>query len=133
MLYFAYGQTLSRKQMKEICPDAAPKQSAALANYKLVFLGYSRKWHGALASIKPSRGDRAKGGLYEISESGLRKLDAHEEFPANSERIKVNVHDDDGNMLEAFTHTRRRSDDEGKPSAEYLAVIQQAYHEWGLI
>ncbi|MFA5439711.1 MAG: gamma-glutamylcyclotransferase, partial [Dehalococcoides sp.] len=65
--------------------------------------------------------------------SGLRKLDAHEEYPANSERIKVNVHNEDGSLLEAFTHTRRRSGDEAKPSAEYLTVIQQAYHEWGLV
>jgi gamma-glutamylcyclotransferase len=46
MYYFAYGSNLSLKQMAERCPEAKPKFTAILPNYKVIFTGWSRKWHG---------------------------------------------------------------------------------------
>ena len=45
MYYFAYASSLSKKQMLERCPDSNPLFRATLPNYKLIFTGWSRKWH----------------------------------------------------------------------------------------
>ena len=50
MYYFAYASNLNQKQMQERCPDSKPVFTATLPNYKLVFLGWSREWHGVTAS-----------------------------------------------------------------------------------
>ena len=73
MYYFAYASNLSRKRMLAHCPESQPKFSATLPNYKLVFAGWSREWHGAKASIKGFRGEKVRGAIYEITDACLRK------------------------------------------------------------
>jgi len=133
MFYFAYGINLNRKQMADRCPNSHPKFSAELPNYKLIFTGWSRQWHGGLTSIKSSRGDKVLGGIYEVTETDLAKLDRHEGCPDNYNRLKINVYRDSGEQIEAITYIKSRQAEETKPSAEYLKVIQQGYRDWGLI
>ncbi len=133
MFYFAYGINLNRKQMAERCPNCQLKFSAELPNYKLIFTGWSRQWHGGVASIKHSRGDKVLGGIYEIAETDLVRLDRYEGCPDNYSRLKVNVYRDSGEQIEAITYIKSRQAEETKPSAEYLKVIQQGYRDWGLI
>ncbi len=85
MKYFAYGSNLNKKQMQERCPDSKPLFTAVLPNYKLIFVGWSRQWKGAVASIQASRGDRVRGAVYEISDLCLRRLDKYEGFPQSYE------------------------------------------------
>jgi gamma-glutamylcyclotransferase (GGCT)/AIG2-like uncharacterized protein YtfP len=129
--YFAYASNLSRKQMSERAPSASVRFSATLPNYKLIFSGWSRKWRGAVASIQQSRGDKVLGGIYEVSEQDLARLRQYEgdEYTA----VNVVVFRDTGETVEAVTFTRKRQQDEGKPSAEYLGVIKQGYSDWNLI
>jgi gamma-glutamylcyclotransferase (GGCT)/AIG2-like uncharacterized protein YtfP len=133
MFYFAYGINLNRRQMAGRFPNCQPKFSAELPNYKLIFTGWSRQWHGGVASIKHSRGDKVLGGIYEIAETDLARLDRYEGCPDNYNRLKVNVYRDSGEQIEAITYIKSRQADEAKPSAEYLKVIQQGYRDWGLI
>ena len=133
MYYCAYGSNLNKKQMKERCPTSQPHFSAVLPNYKLVFSGWSRQQGGASANIKVSSGDKVLGGVYEIDGKELPKLDRSEDCPNTYERLKVLVFRDIGEPVEAVTYIRKRQTDEGKPSAEYLKVIQQGYRDWGLI
>jgi len=133
MYYFAYASNLSRKQMSERCPDAEPKFIATLPNYKLIFTGWSRQWHGGVASIKPFRGERVIGGVYEISEKGLRLLDRHEGYPADYDRLNIRVMTEDSDPVEAITYIKRQQSEETRPSPEYLAVIQQGCKDWGII
>lgn len=133
MFYFAYGINLNRGQMADRCPNSRPKFSAELPNYKLIFTGWSRQWHGGVASIKHSRGDKILGGIYEITETDLARLDRYEGCPDSYNRLKVNVYRDSGEQIEATTYIKSRQTDEAKPSAEYLKVIQQGYRDWGLI
>ena len=91
MDYFAYGPDLSRRYMQECCPDSKPRFEATLPNYKLVFLGWSRKWRGGVASIKLSRGDKVLGAIYEISDIDLARLDRFEGCPDNYNRLKITV------------------------------------------
>jgi len=133
MYYFAYASNLSRKQMSERCPDAEPKFIATLPNYKLIFTGWSRQWRGGVASIKPFRGEKVIGGVYEISEKGLRLLDRHEGYPADYDRLNIRVMTEDGDPVEAVTYIKRQQSEETRPSPEYLAVIQQGCKDWGII
>lgn len=133
MYYFAYGTNLNKKQMQERCPDSRPLFTAILPNYKLIFTGWSRQWRGGVASIKPFRGERVPGAVYELSEADLRRLDKHEGYPSEYNRLNVGVIDEDGNMLEAVTYLRLKQSEETTPSREYLAVIRQGYRDWGIV
>ena len=75
MYYFAYASNLSKKQMLERCPNSKPLFRATLANHKLIFTGWSRKWRGGVATIRASRDDKVSGAVYEISDRCLNVLD----------------------------------------------------------
>ncbi len=132
MYYFAYGPNLNRQQMLERCPDSKPRFFATLHNYKLVFVGWSRQWRGGVVSIKPFRGERVLGGVYEISERDLNRLDKYEGYPGNYNRLKVTVFDEGGKPTEAITYIKAGQLEETPPSKEYLAIIQQGYRDWGI-
>ena len=127
--YFAYATNLNKKQMQELCPDSVPKFTAVLPNYKLVFVGWFRKWRGAVASIKFSKGERVRGAVYEVSEQCLRRLDTYE---AGYSRLNVTVFDEDDEPIQAVTYLNSGQVEEGKPSPEYLAIIQQGLRDWRL-
>ena len=130
MYYFAYASNMNQKQMRERCPDSRPKFVATLPNYKLVFLGWSREWRGAKASIRVFRGEKVLGAIYDVSEQCLNRLDRYE---SGYKRFKVMVFDEDGQSFEAITYINSGQSEEGKPSAEYLAIIQQGYRDWGIV
>ncbi len=119
--------------MSECCHDAKPKFVATLLNYKLIFAGWSRKWHGGVASIKPFRDGRVIGAVYEISEKDLRVLDKHEGYPTVYDRRNVVVITKDGVPVEAVTYIKREQSEETQPSQQYLEVLRQGYKDWGTI
>ena len=129
MLYFAYASNLNRKLMKERCPDSVPKFMAILPNYKLAFTGWSRQWHGGKATIKPFRGEKVRGAIYEVNEAGLKQLDKHE---VGYTRLDVTVFDEDNQPHQAVTYAKSGQLDDSLPSKEYAAVIKQGYRDWGI-
>jgi gamma-glutamylcyclotransferase len=131
MYYFAYASNLSRRQMQERCPDSLPKFPATLHHYQLVFVGWSRKWRGATATIRPIRGGKVPGAIYEVSEECLRRLDKYE--GGDYRRLNITVNNEDGEPVEAVTYIRSGQAEPAKPSQEYLAVIQQGYKDWRLV
>ena len=133
MYYFAYGSNLSKKQMKERCPESKPLFTATLSNFKLVFTGWSRQWRGGVATIKSDRGEKVPGAIYEISERDLARLDKLEGYPADYNRIKVIVNKEDGEPVEAVTYIKAGRLEETQPSQEYVALIRQGYKDWGLV
>lgn len=133
MYYFAYSSNLNRKQMRERCPDSKPICVATLHNYKLVFVGWFRQWRGGVASIKPFRGERVIGAVYEVSEKDLRRLNKYEGYPGNYNRLNVTVFDEDGKPFEVTTYVKAGQLEETPPSKEYLAVIQQGYKDWEIV
>ena len=94
MYYFAYASNLKRTHMAERVPEARVRFAATLPNYRLVFGGYSRVWRGGMASIQASRGDKVLGGVYEITEQELARLDKHEGYPAEYTHITVTIYPD---------------------------------------
>ena len=133
MFYFAYGSNLSHKQMLQRCPDSKPRFKATLPNYKLIFAGWSRKWHGGVASIKPFAGSKVSGAVYEISEKDLSSLDKCEGYPKDYDRLNVLVTTEDGDPIKAITYIKQEQSEERQPSPDYLAVIRQGYKDWGII
>ncbi len=130
MYYFAYGANLNRKQMLERCPDSKPKFMVTLPNYKLIFVGWSRKWRGGVATIKRFGGEKVLGGIYDVSEQCLRQLDRYEE---GYDRLKVTVFTEVDEPIEAITYIKSGQLEETQPSKEYLLLTQQGYRDWGLI
>jgi len=133
MYYFAYGSYLNKKLMLEHCPDSKPVFKARLPNYKLVFVGWSRQWRGAIVSIRLFRGERVLGAIYEISDRDLRRLDNYQGYPNNHDRLNVTVFDEDGEPIKAITYIKSGQSEEARPSKEYLTVIQQGYRDWGIV
>jgi gamma-glutamylcyclotransferase len=131
MYYFAYASNLSRKQMSERCPNNKPKFIATLPNHKLIFAGWSRKWHGGIASIKPTTGEKVIGAVYEVTEGCLANLDKHEGLKYR--RKPVIVFTEDNGSVEAVTYIMLEQSEETKPTLEYLAVIKQGYRDWGIV
>ncbi len=132
MYYFAYGSYLNKKLMLERCPDSKPMFMASLHNYKLVFVGWSRQWRGGLVSIRPFRGERVLGAVYEVSDRDLKRLDSYQGYPNNYTRLNVTVFDEDGEPIKAITYIKSGQSEEAQPSKEYLAPIQQGYRDWGI-
>ncbi len=130
MYYFAYASNLNQKQMRERCPDSEPMFTATLPNYKLVFLGWYREWRGGKAGIRPFRGEKVLGAIYDVSEQCLRQLDKYE---SSYDRLKVTVFNEDGEPIQAITHIKAGRSEETQPSPEYLSVIQQGYRDWRLV
>ncbi len=131
MYYFAYASNLNRKQMQERCPGARPLFPATLHHYELAFTGWSRVQRGATATIRILRGGRVLGGIYEVSDECLRRMDARE--GSDYRRLKVIVNNEDGEAFEAQTYIKTTNEKVDKPSPEYLALIQQGYRDWQLV
>ena len=85
------------------------------------------------SAIKASKGDKVIGTVYDVSEAGLRKLDKFEGYPANYKRLDVRVFTDGGEAIDAVTFIKAKQENEGKPSPDYLAIIQQGYRDWDIL
>ena len=133
MYYFAYASNLSRAQIAERVPGAKACFAATLPNYRLVFGGYSRLWRGGMANLQVSPGDKVLGGVYEITDQELARLDKYEGYPMEYTHATVMVYPDIGRPLEAMTFVRPRQVTETKPAAEYLVHLRQGYRDWGLV
>ena len=137
MYYFAYGSNLSRRQMSKRCPESQPKCIAVLPNHELIFTGYSKKWDGGVASVKPSTGEIVIGAVYEISERDREQLDIceghHLDYPRGYNRENVTVFTKDGDSVEVITYIKRKQSDERPPSQKYSKAIRQGYKDWGIL
>jgi len=115
--------------MRERCADSQPKFTATLPHYKLAFSGWSRTWHGGTATLKPFRGEKVHGAIYEVNDSCLRQLDKYE---TGYSRFNVTVFDEDNQPHQALTYVKSGQLQDSLPSKEYAAVIKQGYRDWGI-
>ena len=119
--------------MAERAPDSKPEFGATLPNYRLIFTGWSRQQQGGVASIKPLRGEKVVGAVYEISDRDLRLLDKYEGYPATYNHLNITVWTETGDPVEAITYIKVEQSEETRPSREYLAIIQQGYRDWEIV
>jgi gamma-glutamylcyclotransferase len=130
MYYFAYASNLSKKQMQTRCPESKPMFVAVLPNYKLIFSGWSREWHGGKATIKSFRGEKVRGAIYDVTDACMRQLD---KFEPGYTRLNVTVFNEDNEAVQAVTYIKAGQLEETQPSKEYAEIMRQAYHDWRII
>ncbi len=77
-LYFAYGSNLDAEQMKARCPTARALRIARLADHRLDFTHYSKRWSGGAADVLPAPGRSVWGLVYEMGPDDFARLDPFE-------------------------------------------------------
>jgi len=145
-LYLAYGSNLNWNQLKARCPDAVPIRPATLKGWRVVYVGHSYNWNGAVASLKHTNNpnDVVKGVLFKLSESDKANLDRFEGL-GRAYRHKEGLKDENGEFriralaqtttngkkVPIFTYDRvALGEPEIKPSATYLKVIVEGLKYW---
>jgi gamma-glutamylcyclotransferase (GGCT)/AIG2-like uncharacterized protein YtfP len=106
--------------MSERCPDATSVRVHELVGWKLMFR--------PKADIVPAAGHTVLGGLYRITRADELRLDRYEGVHRGRYRRK---HFLVGSQW-AFTYVMNRSLAEEAPSAEYFALIERGFQDWGL-
>jgi gamma-glutamylcyclotransferase (GGCT)/AIG2-like uncharacterized protein YtfP len=131
-LVFVYGSNLDEAQMRERCPTARREARARLGGHALTFGGFSRRWGGAVASVRRARGAAVEGLLYQLDEEAVCRLDRFEGVPFAYERVLRYPVDEHGRRRRA--HVYRQPDDgfePWSPAPDYLALIARAYRRLG--
>ncbi|MDD3150667.1 MAG: gamma-glutamylcyclotransferase [Candidatus Gastranaerophilales bacterium] len=123
--YFAYGSNMKHTQMRERCPDSRFIKAVCLNNAKFRYDGQSKKWgYKAVANIVSADGGKVWGGLFEVSANDIAELDSPrcEGFPKSYGKKSVHVHDDNGNVHDAWVYFRI-GEVKGDPSEEYRKAV----------
>jgi gamma-glutamylcyclotransferase len=95
---------------------------AVLKNFRFVYDGFSIGRQSPVADIIESSGDVVWGGLYEITEEDLKKLDRKEGFPKSYQRNIFKVSDDNGNSQNAIAYFREGAA-LGEPADAYRKIV----------
>ena len=141
MLYFAYGSNLDLDQMRERLPDVRVVGLAALRDHRLTFPLYFERWGGGTAGVTHAHGGTVWGVLYEMSETDLAALDAHEGWKGPGDHHNLYDRDlatveltrpDDGSVprrVRAYTYFARTLNPSA-PSRFYLDTMLKGarYH-----
>ena len=110
-----------------------PADAGTLSRQQTKFYRYPAPLSAGIrrVDIRPFRGKKVLGAIYEVSEECLKQLDRYE--GSDYRRLNVIVNNEDGEPVEAVTYIRSKQAEEAKPSPEYLAIIQQGYKDWRLV
>jgi len=131
--YFAYGSNLSVDQMVRRVRGVLQGPVAYLRDHRLAFAGWSGRWGGAPATVRPSDGECVPGVLYSLTVDQLRTLDGYEGVESGCySRIDVTVHDDRGKAHRAITYVRDHGEIETPPSVAYVATIRRGCMDHGI-
>jgi gamma-glutamylcyclotransferase (GGCT)/AIG2-like uncharacterized protein YtfP len=129
-LVFAYGSNMRPEQMVARCPSAKVVEVARLMKHSLAFVGFSRGWGGAVATVVQEPHDSVDGLVYRVSERDLVLLDAYEGAPHVYARAAMVLR---GSKMAyrawVYQHARPVP---GAPSYRYLAAIVEGRARVGL-
>jgi gamma-glutamylcyclotransferase (GGCT)/AIG2-like uncharacterized protein YtfP len=108
--------------MKRRCKDSVYLKSINLKGFKLTFRSKYRA-----ADIEPKKNSVVPGGLFEISKSDEKKLDAYEDYPILYKKHYFNYY---GKKVMTYTMTNKTPFK--YPTERYLNVIKRGYRDCGL-
>ncbi|XP_049762234.1 gamma-glutamylcyclotransferase-like isoform X1 [Schistocerca cancellata] len=142
-LYFAYGSNLLAKRIHINNPTAVRISKAKLADYRLDFGYWSRRWKGAAATVVPDQGKHVWGAVWQMDKSDMDNLDRQEGVSSDIYfPFEVEVEKPDGKKLLCRCYQLCNTPTELKPgqpipedrlpSELYLSVIIQGARETGL-
>lgn len=120
--YLAYGSNLNLAQMKFRCPNAKKVGTLMLEDYELEFRIY--------LTINKKVGSKVPIGVWEVSPSDERKLDAYEGYPTfyRKEYIPIEV---DGKKVEALIYIMNDVRKVEPPTKTYLQTCIEGYKDFG--
>ena len=117
MLYFAYGSNLNLFQMKRRCKDSIFLKKINLKDFRLTFRSKYRA-----ADIEPKKNSIVTGGLFEISKSDEKKLDAYEDFPILYKKYYFYYY---GKKVMTYTMVKKSAF--RFPTDRYLNIVKKGY------
>lgn len=137
-LYFAYGSNMSRRQMRERCPDHECLGRAVLKNHALCFPRSSPIRKCGVAGLVERPGAEVWGVVYRLHDKDLAALDRREGYD-HARPFHVNRYDRqtvqvvmEGGGIDCYTYLARPEPGEHVPNTEYLATIIAGAEENGL-
>ena len=119
MLYFAYGSNLNHFQMKKRCKDSVFLKKINLKDFKLTFRSKYRA-----ADIEYKKGSLVPGGMFEISKSDEKKLDAYEDYPILYKKYYFYYY---GKKVMTYTMVHKTSFK--FPTDRYLKIVTKGYKD----
>ena len=122
MFYFAYGSNLNHFQMKRRCKDSIYLKKIKLKDFKLTFRSKYRA-----ADIEPKKNSIVQGGLFEISKSDEKKLDAYEDYPILYKKFYFTYYG-----KKVMTYSMVKKSEFRFPTDRYLNIIKQGYKDCNL-
>lgn len=121
MKYFAYGSNMSHLRLKERVPSAKKLGVVTLKNHQLRFNMSSNDGSGKCDSFHTNNDeDKVIGALFEINESEKDVLDRAESLGSGYDEKVVYVHNDSGEIFEAFIYYAIKINTALKPYSWYL-------------
>ena len=137
-LYFAYGSNMSRRQMRERCPDHECLGKAVLKDHALCFARHSPIRDCGVAGLSEQPGAEVWGVVYRLHDEDLAALDRREGFdPAKPFHVNRYIRQTlpvlmDGRPVECLVYVARHEPGVHVPSADYLGTIIEGAEENGL-
>jgi gamma-glutamylcyclotransferase len=132
-LLFAYGSNLAASEMEAWCPEARFAGLARLPDRRLALNRRSIRWGGGAVDIVPAPGEEVWGGLYDVPDGTLDRLDAKEGEGWAYRRIAVPVVAEDGRRLQAEAYeVIHKEPQEVLATSEYAALLLRGARERGL-
>ena len=134
-LYFAYGSNMSRRQMRERCPDHECLGKAVLKDHALCFPRSSPVRNCGVAGLVEHPGAEVWGVVYRLHDEDLAALDRREGYDPdqphhvnryNRRTLPVLM---DGCPVECFVYLARHEPGEHVPSADYLGTMVEGAEE----
>jgi gamma-glutamylcyclotransferase len=129
-LLFAYGSNLATSEMEAWCPEARFAGLARLPDHRLALNRRSIRWGGGAVDVVPAPGEEVWGGLYDVPDGTLDRLDAKEGEGWAYRRIAVPVEAEDGRRLEAEAYeVIHKEPQEVLATPEYAALLLRGARE----
>ncbi|XP_070155972.1 gamma-glutamylcyclotransferase [Polyergus mexicanus] len=139
-LYFAYGSNLLAKRIHLNNPTAVMKDIGYIKNFRLDFQRYSKRWHGASATIVETENSIVWGVVWELDKCNLSTLDCQEGVQDNIYHVmSVNVETLNGTTLNSRVYQQCNNPKEyikladlsidRRPSPLYLDTILKGAQE----
>jgi gamma-glutamylcyclotransferase (GGCT)/AIG2-like uncharacterized protein YtfP len=132
---FAYGSLLLSKDARRTAPKAIWRGRALLPEHRLALTLYSGVRAGGVADAVPDAKRGVWGGIYEVGDYGLTRLDAREGHPAvyRRESVTVWLEGKPDSPVEAWVYRVVHREDEAVPaSLAYKAIISDGARKRGL-
>lgn len=130
--YFAYGTLLGLSHMQSRYPSATPVGQAVYRDHELGFWQYSDGVEGGGCTIVDSPGRDLIGVLYRLDADDARRLLEVDGFVDEYEVRDIEVTDDKGSAVSAFTLRVDPNNGTWAPPDDYAGLVTNGAAEAGL-